>query len=261
MTVAQSDLNPADPSAVVFYETAVDAQAEINALPISYTNSIPTNQTIYACINGAVVLVILEAVDCGIDFDQDGVPTADEDVNGNTNLANDDTNGDGIPNFLDNDDDGFLILTNVEYVFGRALALQGTDGDGTPDYLDNDDDGDGVPTMDEDYNGNNNPFDDDTNVNGIPDYLEESVALGVPTATSALVLLYPNPASTVFNVHNTTNESIKLLEVYTVNGVSVMSANESQISNGLDVSQLSNGIYFVRIDVGSKTQHVKFVKN
>ncbi len=261
LAVIQNDLSPSNPDAIVLYETMADAEMEANALQSPYMNMMAGTQTIYATGNGMITPVVLQALDCSTDYDQDTVPTDVEDINGDGNLANDDTDGDGIPDFLDNDDDGDLILSNVEYVFGRALALQDTDGDGTPNYLDNDDDGDGVLTIDEDYDNNNNPLDDDTNVNGIPDYLEESVALGVPTETSALVRLYPNPASTMLNVHNTTNESIKLLEVYSVNGVKVMSASEGQISNGLDVSQLSNGIYFVRIDIGSKTQHVKFVKN
>ena len=47
-----------------------------------------------------------------------------------------------------------------------------TDGDTIPDYLDVDDDGDGVLTKNEDANGNGNPLDDDTDGDGIPDYLD-----------------------------------------------------------------------------------------
>jgi hypothetical protein len=260
LTVAQGDLYPDDPSSVSFYETLVDAEVEANALTLEYSNTSFSTQVIYARINGAVVPVILEAVDCAIDFDEDGVPTADEDVNGDTNLANDDTDGDGIWDYADNDDDGDLILTSVEYAFGRASALLDTDGDGIPNYLDNDDDGDGVLTIYEDYNGNNNPLDDDLNENGIPDYLDQDVALGVITPAVATLTLYPNPASTVLNIHNNTIDAVKSVEIFAINGGRVKTANGAQALGGLDISGLQNGIYFVRVEIGSRIENLKFVK-
>lgn len=258
LAVAQGDMYPDDPASVSFYESAVDAENGMNEIDINYTNTNQFTQTIYARINGAAVPVILEAVDCAIDFDDDTVPTADEDVNGDTNLANDDTDGDGIWDYADNDDDGDLILTNVEYVFGRALVLLDTDGDGIPNYLDNDDDGDGVLTIDEDYNGNHNPLDDDTNGNSVPDYLEEEVALGVPTVEVSALKLYPNPASSVLNIHNTTADSIKSVEIYSVNGTKVKTAGATQTV--LDISDLQSGVYFVKIEIGSRVENLRFVK-
>ncbi|MGB3464299.1 MAG: Ig-like domain-containing protein, partial [Cyclobacteriaceae bacterium] len=69
---------------------------------------------------------------------------------------------------LDSDGDG---LTDEEEV-GDPGNPQDTDGDGIPDYLDTDDDGDGIPTMDEDPNGNGDPGDDDTDGDGLPNYLD-----------------------------------------------------------------------------------------
>ena len=86
---------------------------------------------------------------CG-DRDNDGILTQDEDTNGNgivdpgeTDPDNDDTDGDGIidgddPDPLNIDDDGDGIPTAVEGGFD-------TDGDGVPNYLDEDSDGDGIP--------------------------------------------------------------------------------------------------------------------
>lgn len=45
------------------------------------------------------------------DHDGDGIPSYMEDLNGDKNLYNDDTNEDGVPNFLDPDDDGDRVLT------------------------------------------------------------------------------------------------------------------------------------------------------
>jgi hypothetical protein len=47
-----------------------------------------------------------------------------------------------------------------------------TDADGIPNYLDSDDDNDGIPTYLEDSNGDGDPTNDDWDNNGIPDYLE-----------------------------------------------------------------------------------------
>ena len=47
-----------------------------------------------------------------------------------------------------------------------------SDMDGTPDFQDPDDDGDGVNTIDEDRDGNGDPTDDDSDGDGTPDYLD-----------------------------------------------------------------------------------------
>ncbi len=101
------------------------------------------------------------------DDDGDGVKNVVEDVNGD--CSNDDTDGDGIPNWRDPDDDGDGVPTAVELIYDD------TDGDGIPDYLDDDDDGDGVLTRDEDYNRSGDPSDGDRNGDGVPDYLDPSV--------------------------------------------------------------------------------------
>ncbi|RAJ13430.1 carboxypeptidase-like regulatory domain-containing protein [Olleya aquimaris] len=72
-----------------------------------------------------------------VDSDADGVLDFNEDLNGNNNLDDDDT-----------------------------------DQDGTPDYLDTDDDGDGVNTIDEDYDNDGNPMNEDSDGDQIPDYLD-----------------------------------------------------------------------------------------
>lgn len=52
-----------------------------------------------------------------IDHDGDGILTKYEDVDGDGDIWNDDTDGDGRPNFLDTDDDADGVLTRTEITY------------------------------------------------------------------------------------------------------------------------------------------------
>ena len=71
----------------------------------------------------------LEPPDPQGDDDGDGIRNAAEDVNGNGDPTDDDTDGDLRPNYLDSDDDNDGIPTKDE-------GTSDQDGDGVPDYLD-----------------------------------------------------------------------------------------------------------------------------
>ncbi|MGB5417257.1 hypothetical protein [Algibacter sp.] len=117
--------------------------------------------------------------------DNDGIAAELEDINGNGDLEDDDTDGDGLPNYIDADDDGDNILTknedpdpNSDGVLSDALD---TDADGIPDYLDEDDDGDGVNTRNEENDSQDqNPANDITISEVGPDYLNPNVLTSVP---------------------------------------------------------------------------------
>ncbi|MCK7589842.1 hypothetical protein M0G43_04580 [Subsaxibacter sp. CAU 1640] len=73
------------------------------------------------------------------DNDSDFVPSYLEDLDNNGNVYDDDTDGDGIPNFLDTDDDGDGVLTRYEDIDHDGNPMNDdTDGDGVPNYLDRD---------------------------------------------------------------------------------------------------------------------------
>jgi FKBP-type peptidyl-prolyl cis-trans isomerase FkpA len=75
-------------------------------------------------------------------------------------------------NIADHDNDG--VLSKLEFPIGSdEYNTFDTDGDGIPNYLDADDDGDGKLTKDEDTNDNGNWFDDDTDNDGIPNFLDK----------------------------------------------------------------------------------------
>lgn len=266
LQVAQNDLFVANPSLVSFYSNETDAISQTNAFTnLNYTNIAFNTETLYANVNGEIKSVVLRVIDCNSDYDLDSVDTANEDLNADTNLANDDTDLDGIPNFIDNDDDGDLILTSVEYVFTRSAgdisAILDTDGDIIPNYLDSDDDGDGLLTISEDYNNNNNPADDDTNGNSIPDYLDNNVFLGLnAVAANNEISIYPNPVSSVLNIDNRSSEAISAIAVYNLSGSLVDEVKSTTSLQSVSVAALQSGIYFIKIQMNSKVITYKFIK-
>ena len=90
----------------------------------SGASSIPSNAPLLFHIELALVVTA--------DNDNDGVLNMHEDLNGNGETADDDTDGDGFPNYVDPDDDGDGTLTKDESITEDA------DGDGIVDYLDPD---------------------------------------------------------------------------------------------------------------------------
>ncbi|MFD0962853.1 hypothetical protein [Pseudofulvibacter geojedonensis] len=162
--------------------------------------------------NGTVKFITSLTID-----DNDGIPAEFEDLNNNGNFDDDDTDGDGIPNYLDSDDDGDNVPTINEMADpdgdGDLSDAVDTDGDGTPNYLDEDDDEDGILTRNEDSNGNVNPQDDITQPAVGPDYLNSAIQ------SSTINNVYLNHTRTLdysstihilnlFLVNSSTNETI-----------------------------------------------------
>ncbi|MEM9068253.1 MAG: VWA domain-containing protein [Myxococcota bacterium] len=97
------------------------------------------------------------------DSDGDGIRDADERVSGGGDRPPLDSDGDGTPDFQDTDADGNGIPDEVE---GTADS----DGDALPDYRDLDNDGDTVRDVDEIGDDPSAPLDFDGD--GLPDYLD-----------------------------------------------------------------------------------------
>lgn len=80
-----------------------------------------------------------------MDHDNDGIPSFMEDLAGNENLYATDTDKNGTPNFLDNDDDGDGVPTRDEIIIHETdldwltpddLEFPDSNNSGTPNYLD-----------------------------------------------------------------------------------------------------------------------------
>ena len=109
-----------------------------------------------------------------VDHDNDGIPSYVEDLDGNGDVEDDDTDEDSFPNFVDNNDDGDNVLTIDELIPGtravgeafdaneyeisrsvntgvitiNTVTIADSNNDGTPDYLD--------ATIEINYNETNN---------------------------------------------------------------------------------------------------------
>jgi gliding motility-associated-like protein len=108
----------------------------------------------------------------GNDTDDDGLDdTFDPDQGGTPTSNPQDSDNDGTDDFLDTDDDDDGIPTLDENVDNDDdSSNDNTDDDDLPDYLDNDDDNDGEPTAEEDNNVDGNFFNDDCDGDTTPDY-------------------------------------------------------------------------------------------
>jgi len=97
------------------------------------------------------------------------------------------------------DSDGDSIPDYRENLNGNdTLEDDDTDADGIPNYMDDDDNGDGILTIDQDANGNGNLNDDDADNDGTPDYLDFG-GVGIETY-SETNLIQPNPNNGTFTL-------------------------------------------------------------
>ncbi len=60
-----------------------------------------------------------------LDHEQDGIPSYVEDLDSDSNVNNDDTDGDGLPNYVDADDDGDGVATFNELMPGTRSFNEG----------------------------------------------------------------------------------------------------------------------------------------
>lgn len=232
-----------------------------------YTNVTPFFQTIYARVENlntgcfTILAINLVAIPCP-DTDDDGVLDEDEDINNNGVLDDDDTDDDGIPNYLDNDDDGDAVPTINEITgIGAGFIQQDfidTDDDLIENYLDDDDDGDSILTIDEDYNDSGSPLDDDLNANDIPDFLDADVALSTEE----------NELSNIQIIYNPENEQLLCigikenvqLTIYNLNGQSRIQTRKNRLEQ-VSLKGFSKGIYFITLrNNQGRSSSRKFIK-
>jgi len=219
------------------FPTQADYINNTNVIGSSYINQIMNSQECFvkltysgsgpsynqADLNYFFGSVFLTAVKSNLDTDNDSVLNQYEDLNNDTILHNDDTDLDGNLNFRDSDDDA-----------------------------------DGVLTINEDYNLNGSPLDDDTNTNGIPDYLDNTVFLDAESFISEKdVQIYPNPVQNNLTISTSFN-AYQNIEILDLNGKVLTIINEN--TSNIDFSKFESGIYFVKINWIETSKSYKIIK-
>ena len=117
-------------------------------------------------------------VDDPTDTDGDGWADTFDPDNGGTPLVNPDSDGDGIPDYLDldSDNDGIPDIIEAGGVDanndGKVDNPIDTDGDGWADTFDSDNGGTALPVPDSDGDGKKDYLDLDSDNDGIPDIIE-----------------------------------------------------------------------------------------
>ncbi|MGO2357946.1 T9SS type A sorting domain-containing protein [Mesonia sp.] len=218
---------------LTYYKSQTDAENNTNEIvnPSSYTNTVQP-QSIWVIVENmntgcsSLTSFLILVWDCSIDVDDDLVAAVDEDLNNNGNLNDDDTDDGGLRNYEDNDDDG-----------------------------------DGVLTADEDYNNNGDPTDDDTDNSGVADYLESNVTLAVNELAKAELIAYPNPANGILYINVPNQHSTAVIEIYSIAGkkIKTHSFTQAQGNYRLDVSDLTSGTYFVKLQTERESSIEKIV--
>jgi len=199
----------------------------------------------------------------GTDANANGLDDAYE-TGGNIGIIPEDTDGDSLPDYVDDDSDDDNVPDNIEahdhdhdgipevvligsdkdndclddgYEGATAIDidvndeiddpfgnLPNTDGDGESDYRDTDDDDDGIETIDEDLNGDGDYSNDDSNGNGIPEYLEPNIP---DTEIEVFNVITPNGDGVhdVLSITGLENYPTNTIKIYNRWGVLVYTTN------------------------------------
>lgn len=211
----------------------------------------------------------------GVDANDNGIDDAYEN-NGNLGLIPIDSDGDGIPDYVDDDsdddgvpdsieahdfdqdgipdvvwlgsdkdndglDDGYEGDTQIDDDVNDEINdpntdLPDTDQDGIPDYRDIDDDDDGIVTSDEDNNLDGDFSNDDANEDGRPDYLDADLG---EEEIRVIQIMTPNGDSNydTLQINNINNFPNNTVKIYNRWGVLVFVTNGyNNESNNFDGS-------------------------
>ncbi len=205
------------------------------------------------------------------DTDNDNAPDRIEGNDANADgmadvvALNSDNDLDGLDDAFDTID-GFASEGNM---IGSLIDPQDTDEDNIRDWRDTDDDGDGLTTLAEDLNGDNNPANDDVDLDNIPDYLDDRVFCEavIPNGFSPngdgiadyfyirCINLYPDAKLIIYN-----RWGQKIYEKEQYGNVQVWGDNDAYwdgtSNTGLQVAsgRLPSGTYMYILDFGDGTE-------
>ncbi len=103
-----------------------------------------------------------------------------------------------------------------------------------------------------------------TNVNGSVIGID-AFAINRTLSTNAFFksnfAVYPNPASSVLNINSTNNTTINQIQITDLNGRIIKTINTKDFAAQISISELTNGVYFLKVYTNQGVGTSKFVKN
>ena len=220
-----------------------------------------------------------------IDTDGDLLPDYLDEDSDNDNVSDaieaHDADHDGIPDVtligsdkdMDGLDDAYEGTTQIDEDVNDEIDdpfndLPNTDGDSESDYRDTDDDDDGIDTIDEDLNADGDYANDDSNGNGIPEYLEPNIT---EEEIEVFNVITPNGDGVhdVLRIEGLENYPVNTIRIYNRWGVLVYTTNayntqgnffdgtsEGRVTVKAD-NKLPVGTYFYILDYEDATGNTK----
>ena len=208
------------------------------------------------------------------DSDNDGVPDSiegnDFDMDGiaDNNFIGSDKDNDGL-------DDGYEGETAIDRDVNDEIEdpsyLPDSDGDGIPDFRDTDDDDDGILTADEDNNFDGDFANDDWDSDGTPDYLDVDLESPPVAAIEVFNVITPNDDGVhdvlrISNLENYPNNTVKIYnrwgvmvyqtKAYNTEGNVFDGTSQGRVTVDQD-NKLPVGTYFYIIDFEDATGSMK----
>lgn len=96
---------------------------------------------------------------------------------------------------------------------------------------------------------------------GIPNYNTAlSTELGINTVENETILVYPNPAKDILNINTTSLIPNTSISIYSALGQKVLEAKATSINTSFSVAQLPSGVYFCKINSGTRKTTQAFIK-
>lgn len=99
-----------------------------------------------------------------------------------------------------------------------------------------------------------------TGIDGVFTFAPQEVLLSVSEFDTDAFSIYPNPVSDVLTIQ--TKNTLDTISIYDINGRQINSTklNSNQLTNQINVSTLSQGLYFIEIKSNNSKQVQKFIK-
>lgn len=99
----------------------------------------------------------------------------------------------------------------------------------------------------------------DRRATGLFNLSVQDASLSIDDAVFNEFSLFPNPTQSILNFK--TNTAVNSIKVYSALGQNVMTISPKITQDTIDVSQLSDGLYFVKVTINNKIKTYKFIKN